>query len=298
MTFASRQQLSGHREHFQHGPIDLIIFAEGDPAVVADAHDQAWEMFQEVLPTLVTELGRLRQPVNPRLPNPLTGPVARKMWQACVEFSRDVYITPMAAVAGSVAQHILSAYQIDGIDRAWVNNGGDIALHLVGPAQMRLGLCADVLSAMAATGAPTIAALTSIQAGMGIGGVATSGWTGRSHSLGIADSVTVFAADACVADAAATVVANAVNVEDGSIVRKPAHLLSDDTDLGDYLVTVDVPPLETQKVTRALQRGKAVAQTYVDAGLLECVVLVCQRQVMSAARAFHAVQEKALCHPL
>ena len=43
--------------------------------------------------------------------------------------------------------------------------------------------------------------------GSPVRGVATSGWRGRSHSLGIADSVTVLAATAAMADAAATVIA-------------------------------------------------------------------------------------------
>ena len=43
-------------------------------------------------------------------------------------------------------------------------------------------------------------------------GIATSGWRGRSFSLGIADAVTVLAATAAEADAAATVIANAVDL--------------------------------------------------------------------------------------
>ena len=39
------------------------------------------------------------------------------------------FITPMVAVAGSVADYILDAMG-GGLDRAIVNNGGDIALHL------------------------------------------------------------------------------------------------------------------------------------------------------------------------
>jgi hypothetical protein len=65
-------------------------------------------------------------------------------------------------------------------------------------------------------------------------GIATSGWRGRSFSLGIADSVTVLAATAAEADAAATIIANAVDVAHaGIIVRRPACSLKDDSDLGD-----------------------------------------------------------------
>ena len=53
-----------------------------------------------------------------------------------------------------------------------------------------------------------------IRHGDGVGGIATSGARGRSFSLGIADSVTVLAEDAATADAAATLIANAVDCDD------------------------------------------------------------------------------------
>jgi uncharacterized protein len=63
-------------------------------------------------------------------------------------------------------------------------------------------------------------------------GIATSGWRGRSFSRGIADSVTVLAKTAAMADAAATVIANAVNVVHPGIVRRPACDIRDDSDWG------------------------------------------------------------------
>ena len=48
---------------------------------------------------------------------------------ACAPFARG-FITPMAAVAGAVAQELIACYHRPGIERAWINNGGDIALHL------------------------------------------------------------------------------------------------------------------------------------------------------------------------
>lgn len=294
------QTLSGNRLHMQHGPIDLIVQAEGDLAVVQDAHQQAQALFRQVLPTLVTELSRLREPVDPSDLNPMVGPVAKRMWQACRLFADQRFITPMAAVAGSVAQHMLMPYQVAGIERAWVNNGGDIALHLTANTRLRLGLFSDlarVLPVIMQARLPALDAMATICAETGIGGVATSGWAGRSHSMGIADSVTVFAQNAAVADAGATIIANAVDVQDESIIRQPASVLSDDTDLGDHLVTVDVPPLPYEKVASALARGQALAQDLVDAGILHSVVLVCQGQVVSANRIVQHEGEKALCQP-
>jgi ApbE superfamily uncharacterized protein (UPF0280 family) len=106
--------------------------------------------------------------------------------------------------------------------------------------------------------------------------VATSGWRGRSQSLGIADSVTVLAATAAQADAAATVVANAVNLDDARIQRASASSLRDDTDLGERLVTVAVPLLPTAAVQQALQAGLQVARQLQAQGLLQAALLACQ----------------------
>jgi uncharacterized protein len=68
---------------------------------------------------------------------------------------------------------------------------------------------------------------------MPVRGIATSGRHGRSLSLGIADSVTVLAATAAAADAAATLIANAVDLPGHAAVRRaPACSLDPDSDLG------------------------------------------------------------------
>jgi hypothetical protein len=116
-------------------------------------------------------------------------------------------------------------------------------------------------------------------------GVATSGWRGRSHSLGIADSVTVLAATAAQADAAATVVANAVNVAEACIRRAPASSLRDDSDLGERLVTVDVPPLPPALVQQALDSGLTMARHLQRDGLLQAALLACQGSLARLAPA-------------
>src|SRR5450631_1142099 len=124
---AQRALLSDGRWHFQHGPIDLVIGAGGEPDAVGAAHDAAWKRFMTILDELVAELPALRLRVGDECL--LLGGVARRMWAACQPF-RAGFITPMAAVAGAVAQELIGSYERAGIDRAWVNNGGDIALHL------------------------------------------------------------------------------------------------------------------------------------------------------------------------
>lgn len=272
-----RHPLPGQRWHLQHGPIDLVIGAEGEHHAVAAAHAAAWLRFQDVLKELVGELPLLRQPVAQDCP--LQGGVARRMWRACHPH-RQVFITPMAAVAGAVAEEIIDAYRRDGIERAWVNNGGDIALHLAPGRAVRVGLFADLARAAAQTQRPLqLDGRFEVHAGTGVRGVATSGWRGRSFSLGIADSVTVLAATAAVADAAATVIANAVNVDDARIQRQPAHTLKDDSDLGAIEVTVHVPPLPGGVVQEALRLGAQRAQALCASGLVRAAILCCQGQL-------------------
>lgn len=278
---AQRAPLSNGRWHFQHGPIDLVIGADGEADAVIAAHAAAWRRFESVLTELVAELPLLRRPV--RGPCPLQGVIARRMWWACHPF-HSVYITPMAAAAGAVAQELIGAYAREGVRRAWINNGGDIALHLVDGASVNVGVVADVTDPFGLryrspdAGRADVDGSFTVDAAMPVRGIATSGWRGRSFSLGIADSVTVLAKTASMADAAATIIANAVDIDDRRIVRRPANELKDDSDLGDLLVTVEVPPLPPDTVQAALERGRRRAQDLQRDGLIHSALLTCQQQ--------------------
>ena len=273
---AQRTQLDRARWHLSHGPIDIVAEAYGDPIAVAAAHQAAWQRFEAVLDELVGELAVLRQPVGAGTGSALRGPIARRMHEACAPFV-PLFITPMAAVAGAVAQELVAFYRRPGIERAWINNGGDIALHLAPGQSARVGLFADLARFdWRDTGPLTTDGRFEIRSEHPVRGVATSGWRGRSFSLGIADSVTVLAATAAQADAAATVVANAVDVADPGIRRRPACECKDDSDLGDIPVTVDVAPLAPAQVGRALDAGAARAEALQRAGLIWSALLVCQ----------------------
>jgi ApbE superfamily uncharacterized protein (UPF0280 family) len=273
---AQRTALDSGRWHFNHGPIDIVAEAHGEAAAVAAAHELAWQRFGSVLDELVAELPLLRQPVGAVCS--LQGRIAQRMWNACAPFSAG-FITPMAAVAGAVAQELIACYEGAGIERAWINNGGDIALHLAPGHSARVGLFADLARFNPRDRGPlTTDGQFEVSAAMPVRGVATSGWRGRSFSLGIADSVTVLAATAAEADAAATVIANAVDVEDAGIHRAPANECKDDSDLGDIPVTTAVETLAPAQVRRALDAGAARAAALQRAGHVWAVVLVCQGQ--------------------
>jgi len=257
----------GKRLHLQDGPIDLILEAKGGDANVRTAYQAAAQRFTGLLDELCAELASLRSAADPQH-CALKGIVARRMHAAVAPFAADCFITPMAAVAGSVAEEILGAMlRAVPLDRAYVNNGGDIALHLTGGEQFAVGLvdrpdCHGVMRTMV------------IEADMPVRGIATSGRHGRSFSLGIADAVTVLARTASQADAAATIIANAVDLTGHpAIVRVPANELQPDSDLGARLVTRGVGQLSEAEVAQALETGVRQAQDLLMSGLIEGAAL-------------------------
>ena len=326
----------GRRLHLQHGPIDLIVEAWGPREDVAASYRQAVDRFGTVLTELVGELPRLREPVEAACR--LQGTTARRMWRATVGFLPR-FVTPMAAVAGAVADEVLAA-MTQGLDlrRAYVNNGGDIALYFppaltcsgltrasMGEAERKprgssgqargpqlwvmqrsresgnpVGTWQDLwVPAFAGTSGgvevldrgfrigivvnpdnPRMPGAIEVTRDMPVRGIATSGRHGRSLSLGIADSVTVLAANAAAADAAATLVANAVDLPGHPAVRRePARTLDPDSDLGQRLVTTGVGPLSADEIAAALAAGANAAGDMIGDGLLYAAVLVLGQSV-------------------
>ncbi|MGE5765735.1 MAG: UPF0280 family protein, partial [Bacteroidota bacterium] len=238
-----RRLLPDGRLHLQEGPIDLVIEAFGAAAEVRRAYEAAAACFAEVLPGLVAELPALRRPSGSA---DLQGPVARRMAAACAPH-RGVFVTPMAAVAGAVADHVLAAMtQAEELKRAYVNDGGDIALHLAPGERLACGMVAR-LNDPRLDGRAVIVAECPVR-GIATSGRATLGQGGRSFSLGIADAVTVFARSAAAADVAATLIANAVDLPGHMAVeRRPACEIDPESDLGARPVTVAVGALTREE---------------------------------------------------
>lgn len=264
----------GRRLHFNHGPIDLVVQAFGAADEVERAYGQAAARFETILEELVAELPDLRTPSAPQ-PRSFAGPVANRMERATSRHA-PTFITPMASVAGAVADEILEAL-VRGrrLARAYVNNGGDIALHL--------GEGEAIRAAVAGTESG-FADRLEVKSSDPVRGIATSGWRGRSHSLGIADAVTVLASTAAEADAAATLIANAVDLPGhAGITRARAIDLSPDSDLGTRLVTRDVGPLCDSEVAEALECGLRMAGAMREAGLIEAAGLFLRGQSRTSA---------------
>lgn len=256
----------GRRLHLQDGPIDLIVEARGAADEVRAAYAAAMRRFTGLLDELCAELPELRAAAGAR--TSLKGVVAHRMYAAVAPYAADCFITPMAAVAGSVAEEILGAMLgAATLDRAYVNNGGDIALHLGRGEDFSVGLMDRPVR-------DGVMRTMRVNANDPVRGIATSGRHGRSFSLGIADAVTVLAATASQADAAATVIANAVDLPGHpAILRQPANELQLDSDLGARLVTRNVGELSQNEIAAALESGAECARQLFDRGLIEGAVL-------------------------
>jgi hypothetical protein len=255
------------RLHLHDGPIDLIIDAKGEGAAPQAAFAAAKARFCGLLDELCDELPALRAQMAPDSPKPRSA-VAQRMDAAARLFCASRFITPMAAVAGSVADEILSHMaRAAPLARAYVNNGGDIALHLDEGEEFTIGLVDTPARAK-------IFARAKIASSDSVRGVATSGRGGRSFSFGIADSVTILARTAALADAAATLVANAVDLEGHpAIARAPANAFDPQSDLGDRLVTREVGPLHEEEIASALNAGAACAEEFRADGRIVAAAL-------------------------
>ena len=268
------------RLHLQHGPIDLVIGVDGAISLEHEAYYRhhayalANRRFRTVLDELVAELPLLKRAVTPDCPEPEAS-TARRMMAAVRPYSGDHFITPMAAVAGAVADEVLAA-MLAGFTsdnrprRIYVNNGGDIAIHLDPGTDYRIGIAREDGADL---GAFAISALSPTR------GIATSGRGGRSLSMGIADSVTVLAPSAAEADAAATIVGNAVDLPGhAAVTRMPANEIKDDSDLGSRLVVTGCGPLAAAEIAIALNAGVQTSERLMASGLIHRAALFLRDQ--------------------
>jgi uncharacterized protein len=275
-------KLPGDRVHLHHGPIDIVLKAWGPDAAVRAATRAATRAFPRILPTK-----ELRRPIDkgPKV----KGSIALRMVAACLPFA-DQFVTPMAAVAGSVAETLLEIMlKASPLDKAYVNDGGDIALHLTPGHTLSFGVAGDFTGGKI----PKLNGRIILSHDLGLNGIATSGAHGRSLSLGIADSVTVIARSASEADVAATLIANAVNTDADTIERVAAQELDADSDLGQLLVTSDVGPLTSDQIAAALDNGARQAEVYLKRGLIAGCVLMLRGETRTVGAPLAALQAKA-----
>jgi ApbE superfamily uncharacterized protein (UPF0280 family) len=257
----------GRRLHMHDGPIDVIVEAFGEVSEIEVAYRAAASRFVGVLDELCGELEFLRRRACEDGDLPARA-IARRMAAAVRPYASRIFITPMAAVAGAVAEEILEAMtSASKLSRAYANDGGDIALYLAPGEKFVVGMVERPDRA-------SLFGTTTIESSHPIRGIATSGWRGRSFSLGIADAVTVLADTAAMADAAATVVANAVDLPGHPRVgRVRACDLVPDSDLGERLITQSVGELTPGEIGNALEAGIRLAESLCGLGLIRAAAL-------------------------
>ena len=173
----------------------------------------------------------------------------------------DKDLTPMAAVAGTIADAVADGLFEQGLTRVIVDNGGDIAFRMAEGEKVSVGIRPQVSS-------PLISHVIHLDCSRSTWGVTTSGMGGRSFTKGIASAVTVLAENASVADAAATAVANACFVEDKAILQLPAENMDPHSDLAGIRVTTEVKPLSSESIRMAVESARHKAEHLCQKGLI------------------------------
>jgi uncharacterized protein len=201
--------------------------------------------------------------------------VARKMVGAASAIDAQT-LTPMAAVAGAVADELKDFLAERGLEFISVNNGGDVAVYNGRPSPVTIGI-GNIQRNSPTPYLLRIEGLTDF-------GVATSGFGGRSFTLGLADIVSIVAASAPIADAAATFICNHTRVEDSSIVRRRAAELDPSTDIPEERVTVRVGALRREQIRKALALGKAAAERLKTEGKISEAVLLMRGETAHTIR--------------
>lgn len=253
--------MAAYKERFflNYGPMQILLQAEFSHANGEKTLLFAAEYAKEQLRMLTTYKQIAFLPQNAERDMQQIPDVLKKML-AAVELAGDVSLTPMAAVAGAMADQIADFLQAEGATRILVNNGGDIAIRLQAGEKVRIGLQTK--------GAIDFLPVFEVAVDENIGGIATSGLGGRSLSKGIANAAMVTAASAALADACATSFANAVYEPHKHIRLVRAEELDPLTDIRGHFVVKEAGVLPLKVIQTALENGGRVAEKMLKKGVI------------------------------
>jgi ApbE superfamily uncharacterized protein (UPF0280 family) len=245
------------------GPMRLVVqaFKDGQPQT-----DPAQEAAGDAL-IYLERVARLKKTLSlpaHRIRKLPEDEIAVRMCRSVLAIGDDD-LTPMAAVAGTIADFVADRLYRQAMSKVVVDNGGDIAVRLRGRESVTIGIRTDIRR-------PAVSHIIRLDSRSASWGITTSGVGGRSFTRGIASAVTTIAGTASVADAAATAIANACMVADNKILQVPAQQLDPNTDLIGIPVTVKVGALSSYKirlaVQKALQKAEHLAQKNIIGGAL------------------------------
>lgn len=173
-------------------------------------------------------------------------------------------LTPMAAVAGTVADAMADWLFARGADLVAVNNGGDVALRLGEGRSIRMGILPDLNG--------RVTEIVEIRAEDGIGGVCTSGLGGRSLTRGIAGGVTVFSRRCALADACATHIANCSYIESPRVHTCLAGEIEPESDIASLRIVTAVGRFSQRRKSavscRCMRRRSASGKTAISSAYM------------------------------
>jgi len=241
------------------GPMRLTISVFLGKLPQPDMAVRAAEKAFAFLEAVAEERGNLGRPFR-RLLHEENSALVNRMVES-VSAVGDEDLTPMASVAGTIADEVADFLFQRGMTKVVVENGGDISVRFSGDEWITVGIRPSV-------DAPEISHVITLDSSRASWGVATSGLGGRSLTRGIASAATVMAETASLADAAATAVANASFVEDPQVVRRPAEEVDPYTDIRGFLVTVKVGQISEAKRTLALEQALRRAEALVSRNVI------------------------------
>ncbi|MFZ5633487.1 MAG: UPF0280 family protein [Bacillota bacterium] len=265
------RQLAPGKVLVDYGPVSMVIEAGGSGGPMTAAALKGAETAVRQLEALSGVLDRARVLARDALTDGADPAVLNRM----IEVTRatgEPDITPMAAVAGAFAEQALEGAAGEGATRIIVNNGGDIAIRLGKGESIRVGIVTDLASGK-------VTHFIDLKGEYGLGGIATSGFGGRSFTKGIASAVVVLAGTAAQADACATMVANAVYAGHPGIKLRKAEELDPLTDIRGQVVVEKVGRLDGPTVRKAIASGQERFFRYREKGLLFGAVIAVRDQV-------------------
>ncbi|MFL2822295.1 MAG: UPF0280 family protein [Alphaproteobacteria bacterium] len=256
----------------ENGPTNII--AEAFSSKKIEIYNFICEYSSKFLKDLSFEIETLKKPTSKK--NIFVSEIANTMFESTQLFLPN-FITPMASVAGSIAELLLlKVVEKFDVNKMYINNGGDISLYINKNEKFNFSIGGET---------SFVVEYADIN---GFGGIATSGWKGRSFSMGIADSVTVIAEKASIADAAATIIGNHIDLKNSNKVKKTvANNLYENTDLNDKLITVSVENLTKNEIRRAISKGKNISEYYISKNLIKSVIINLQDNILILGHKFN-----------
>ncbi|MBU0966491.1 MAG: UPF0280 family protein [Proteobacteria bacterium] len=172
---------------------DLLILADRD---VSEQAAQLVMQYRSHLETYISRHPEFLTSLIPLAKDPLAPPIAKEMMRA----ASLTGVGPMAAVAGAIAEFVGRDLLKTVTDEIIIENGGDIFMFRKQDSSAAIFAGTSPLSNKIAIKIP--------KSFMPLGICTSSGTIGHSLSFGQADSVTVLASSASLADAAATRLGN------------------------------------------------------------------------------------------